>query len=353
MTGIGVGQAFHAAGRGGLDGIVRLTPDGKLHIHCGVGNLGTFSYAATSRVAAEVLKVSWDNCIIERGDSRLGLPFSSPQSGSNTSFTMTRATYAGAMDALAKLKEIAAATLGGAADDYDVADETVFAKADRTQQHDVCRGRAARHRARRPLQRAKKCPRTSTPSRSPASRRSRASGLIGVAKDNIAVTGMVPAIAIGFVEIELDKETGKIDIVDYLGVADCGTVLHPMGLNAQIRSGAVMGFGMGLSERHIYDPQNGLPGNVGLISGEAAVVSRRAVAHADARRRHSGSAEPRRLEGHRRARAKAARRRPCCAAIADALGGHYFNRAPVLPDMIVNAAAGREQSHKPLQVSTA
>ena len=131
VTGVGVGQAFHAAGRGGLDGIVRITPDGKLHIHCGVGNLGTYSYAATSRVAAEVLKVSWDNCIIERGDTRLGLPFSSPQSGSNTSFTMTRATYAGAMDALAKLKEIAAATLGGAADDYDVADETVFAKADR------------------------------------------------------------------------------------------------------------------------------------------------------------------------------------------------------------------------------
>ncbi|RPI60906.1 MAG: xanthine dehydrogenase family protein molybdopterin-binding subunit, partial [Lysobacterales bacterium] len=95
VTGLGIGQAFHAAGRGGLDGIVRLTPDGKLHIHCGVGNLGTFSYAATSRVAAEVLKMSWDNCIIERGDSRLGLPFSSAQSGSNTSFTMTRATYAG------------------------------------------------------------------------------------------------------------------------------------------------------------------------------------------------------------------------------------------------------------------
>ena len=41
------------------------------------------------------------------------------------------------------------------------------------------------------------------------------------------------------------------------------------------------------------------------------------------------------------------------AAIADALGGHYFNRVPVSPDMIVNAVAGREQSHKPLQVSTA
>jgi len=40
-------------------------------------------------------------------------------------------------------------------------------------------------------------------------------------------------------------------------------------------------------------------------------------------------------------------------ALSEALGGHYFNRVPVMPDMIVNAAARREQSHKPLQVSTA
>ena len=40
-------------------------------------------------------------------------------------------------------------------------------------------------------------------------------------------------------------------------------------------------------------------------------------------------------------------------AISDALGGHYFARTPIVADMIVNAAAGREQSHRPLQVSTA
>jgi CO/xanthine dehydrogenase Mo-binding subunit len=40
-------------------------------------------------------------------------------------------------------------------------------------------------------------------------------------------------------------------------------------------------------------------------------------------------------------------------AISDALGGHYFNRTPVVPDMIVNATANRPQSHKPLQVNTA
>jgi CO/xanthine dehydrogenase Mo-binding subunit len=40
-------------------------------------------------------------------------------------------------------------------------------------------------------------------------------------------------------------------------------------------------------------------------------------------------------------------------AISDALGGHYFNRTPVVPDMIVNAASNRPQSHKPLEVNTA
>ncbi len=351
VTGIGVGQAFHAAGRGGLDGIVRLTADGKLHIHCGVGNLGTFSYAATSRVAAEVLKMSWDNCIIERGDSRLGLPFSSPQSGSNTSFTMTRATYAGAMDALAKLKEIAAATLGGGADDYDIENEAVFAKADRTKSltYAAAAQRAIELGGRYAGQEVPEDVNAVTKSGVAAIA---GSGLIGVAKDNIAVTGMVPAIAIGFVEIELDKETGKVDIVDYLGVADCGTVLHPMGLQAQIRSGAVMGFGMGLSERHIYDPQNGLPGNVGLIQAKPpsyldapSQMQTLAVDIEDPQNPvgAKGIGEP--VQGCATA--------AVMAAIADALGGRYLNRVPVVADMIVNAAAGRAQSHKPLQVSTA
>jgi hypothetical protein len=40
-------------------------------------------------------------------------------------------------------------------------------------------------------------------------------------------------------------------------------------------------------------------------------------------------------------------------AISDALGGYYFNRSPVTVDMIVNAAAGRDPSHSPLQLHTA
>ena len=39
-------------------------------------------------------------------------------------------------------------------------------------------------------------------------------------------------------------------------------------------------------------------------------------------------------------------------AISDALGGHYFNRTPVVRDMIVNAAAGRSQSYRPLAANS-
>jgi len=39
-------------------------------------------------------------------------------------------------------------------------------------------------------------------------------------------------------------------------------------------------------------------------------------------------------------------------AIADAMGGHYFNRTPVMADMIVNAIAKRPQSYKALAANT-
>ena len=130
VTALGVGQAYHVCGYSGYDGLVRITPDGKLHIHTGVGNLGTYSYASTSRAAAEVLNCRWENTFIEHGDSRSGLPWNLTQDSSNTSFTMARTNYAAAMDAKRKLCEIAALTLGGSAADYDLGQERVIHRGD-------------------------------------------------------------------------------------------------------------------------------------------------------------------------------------------------------------------------------
>ena len=300
VTGIGVGQAFHSAGRSGYDGLVRLTPDGKLHIHCGIGNLGTYSHTATSRVAAEILKCDWNNCVVVRGDTRRHLPWSSSQSGSNTSFTMTRTNYVAAMDALGKLKEIAAMDLGGSPDDYDIGDETVFSKADpevrmtypaAAQRAIELGGKYSGHEAPDDLNGITKT----------AVAALAGTGLIGVARDNLEHSAMVPAISAGFIEIELDLETGKYEVIDFLGVADCGTVLHPQGLATQVKGGAVMGIGLALSERHIYDSQIGLPANSTMYESKLPTYLDVPGEMQSLAVDIAGRAEPRRREGHRRA----------------------------------------------------
>jgi len=133
--------------------------------------------------------------------------------------------------------------------------------------------------------------------------------------------------------------------------ARAGTVLHPQSLATQIKGGAVMGFGMAASERHIYDRAWGLPGGVGLHQAKPptyldvpSVMDWAAVDIADPQNPvgAKGIGEP--LMGCAGA--------ALLCAISDALGGHYFNRTPIVADMIINAAAERAQSHHPLSVNT-
>jgi xanthine dehydrogenase molybdenum-binding subunit len=350
VIGIGVGQGFHSAGSNGFDGLVRITPDGKLHIHSGVGNLGTYSYAATSRVVAEVLRCDWDNCVIERGDSRKHLPWNNGQFGSNTSFTMTRSNHAAAMDAKRKLLEIAALEFGGTADDFDIGDHKVFSKSDPETNLSYAQA------AQRAIDLGGAFSGHETPDDifflTKASAKGVAgSGLVGVAKDNYEKIGIVPGLAAAFIKIELDLETGMFEILEYVGTTDCGTVIHPMGLDTQIKGGAVMGFGLATTERMVYDPQNGLPANIGFHQAKPPTyldvplhMGTAAVDIADPQNPvgTKGAGEP--------VMGSAASALIC--AISDALGGHYFNRTPIMTDMIVIAAAGKMPSHKPLQVNT-
>lgn len=49
-------------------------------------------------------------------------------------------------------------------------------------------------------------------------------------------------------EIELDPETGRIEVLRYLAVHDIGTVLNPEGARGQVEGGVVQGLGYALSE---------------------------------------------------------------------------------------------------------
>jgi CO/xanthine dehydrogenase Mo-binding subunit len=349
VTGIGIGQGYHSAGSNGFDGLLRFTPDGKLHVHTGVGNLGTHSWASTARVAPDLLNVSWDNVVIERGDTRRGLPFNSPQAGSLTASTESRTMYAAAMDMKDKLTDIAAQMLGGKPEDYVLGDEKVVAKAG---------GKSITYQqaAQKAVElggkySGKEVPDELNPVTKSAVAMIAGSGLVAAVKDKLPRVGTTPGLTCNVAEVEIDTETGVVEVKECMSVVDVGTVLFPLGLGHQIASGQILGIGMAHLERHLYDPKLGIPAAVGFHQGKVPTyldippnITWQAVEKPDPQHPLGikGVGEPSLGSG-----ASA-----ITSAIADALGGHLFNRTPVTADMILNHLSGRPPAHKPLQVNT-
>ena len=67
-----------------------------------------------------------------------------------------------------------------------------------------------------------------------------------------------PPYMVGMVEIELDKETGLVTILDYMAVVDCGIPINPALARIQTEGGIVQGIGHTLMENVRYD-HNGKP----------------------------------------------------------------------------------------------
>jgi aerobic carbon-monoxide dehydrogenase large subunit len=58
-------------------------------------------------------------------------------------------------------------------------------------------------------------------------------------------------------EVEIDPDTGKLAIVSYTAVDDCGNVLDHTIVEAQVQGGVVQGIGQALLEHTVYDPESG------------------------------------------------------------------------------------------------
>ncbi|MGZ5848674.1 MAG: xanthine dehydrogenase family protein molybdopterin-binding subunit, partial [Ramlibacter sp.] len=60
-------------------------------------------------------------------------------------------------------------------------------------------------------------------------------------------------------EIELDPDTGQVQVVAYSSVNDVGRVVNPTIVRGQLDGGAVQGMGQALLEQMVYDPASGQP----------------------------------------------------------------------------------------------
>ena len=70
-----------------------------------------------------------------------------------------------------------------------------------------------------------------------------------------------PPYMVGMVEIELDKETGSIEILDYQSVIDCGIPVNPNLARVQAEGGIGQGIGMALYENVTYNAQGKIAEN--------------------------------------------------------------------------------------------
>jgi len=74
----------------------------------------------------------------------------------------------------------------------------------------------------------------------------------------------VPYFA-NFAEVEVDTDTGKVNVLHLVVINDCGTVMFASGAEAQQVGGQVMGLGEALTEEIIYDEITGVPLNFNFI----------------------------------------------------------------------------------------
>ncbi|TDI65269.1 MAG: xanthine dehydrogenase family protein molybdopterin-binding subunit, partial [Alphaproteobacteria bacterium] len=88
----------------------------------------------------------------------------------------------------------------------------------------------------------------------------------------INAKGAGPGFGVHIVDVEVDKETGGVQVVRYTVVEDAGKAIHPLQVEGQFQGGAVQGLGWALNEEYIYD-KNGCMENPGFLDYRVPVCS--------------------------------------------------------------------------------
>ena len=343
VRGVGVSLSCYVGGTIGFDGLLVIKPDGRITFQSGIGNLGTESVIDVHRVGAEVLGVPWEKCDVTWGNTAKNLPFTCVSGGSQTTHAMTRAAYATAMDAKKKLQEIAAKKLGGKPEQYEVANERVFRKGGgagmtlaQAAKHAIeLGGIYDGHEAADDLHKLTK-----------ASVAAFAGlGLVGAAKDNYPRDGNTYSYVASFAEVEVDIETGKYYIVDFVASADVGTVIHPRALGGQVLGRSTLGMGHAIGQKWVFDPRYGEMLSKRFYHSKPPTILDVPV---DMQWSALDIPDPETPVG-----ARGVGEPPVgggCAsvlnALSDALGDEIFQRAPVNADTILTSLeAGRPMQH--------
>ena len=113
-----------------------------------------------------------------------------------------------------------------------------------------------------------------------------------------AQTSLAPSVSAHLAHVRVDRETGEVELLEYVIVQDVGRALNPALVGGQMRGGAVQAIGWALFEELVHDEDGQLPD--GIVPRLRHPDRRPRAADRDGDRRGAGAGRAVRREGHRR-----------------------------------------------------
>lgn len=203
---------------------VKLADDGTFNLIIGAADMGTGCDTILAQMVAECMDCSVDDVAVFGADTDAS-PYDSGSYASSTTYVTGKAVELACEELKKKLCAIAAGMLGCEPE------ETVF--------EDGC---------------VRKINTDECVTLAQISVKDQvANDIAAVATASHSSPVSPPPYMVGMVEIELDRYTGKVKILDYVAVVDCGIAINPALARIQAEGGIVQGIGHTLFENITYD----------------------------------------------------------------------------------------------------
>jgi xanthine dehydrogenase molybdenum-binding subunit len=234
--GVGVSCASHVSGPWPVhiqtsSADIKLNEDASVILSICTPPIGTNASVSLAQVAAEVLGVDFEDVHVVWGDTNLTL-WETGSYGSRTMYIVGNAVQRAATKARNKLLERASKTLDIDPQDLDIKDKRVFAK-----------GR----------------PHIGMSLAEVTSEAIYSLNDVGQIRGSCSFSPGTcpPSYEALFTEVEVDTETGEVQVIRMEMVNDCGRAINPMIVEGQIEGGAVQGLGYALWENPVLESDTG------------------------------------------------------------------------------------------------
>ena len=225
---VGMGMAMQGSGISGMDvgsATLKVDDEGNYSLIIGAADMGTGCDTTLAQIAAEVLECDFDHVNVYGADTDTS-PYDSGSYASSTTYVTGKAVEKCALKLREQICKLGAELLGCAPEDVAFDGKTVFVDADPAQKKTLAEIAAASQFGHMvPLEITE----THTSPLSP------------------------PPYMVGAAEIELDKETGEVKVLEFDACVDCGTPINPNLTRVQAEGGILQGIGMTLTENVTYD----------------------------------------------------------------------------------------------------